>query len=424
MINKLLKKYKQHKQIIENFSYLGFLQFFLLIYPLITYPYLVKVLGRELYGVVLTAQMLTSYASLLIDFGSNYVCAKHVSINRDNPHILSEIVSNVLFVRFLLFIACGFIYLIVTLVIPAYRDHFWLFILTYAFTTNDLLFPQFFFQGIEKMKFISIINIVTKVLMVFLIFMLIKSAEDVLLVPVIYSIGYVVGGLIALYQIVYKMKIRFVLPTLKASLFYLKDSSSIFATDLICTIKDKLSYLLVGTFVGMSEVVIYDLGLKLHGIAAKPYMLISMVMFPRFAKNRNINQLKRVLIISFFITLLVVAVANIFLNNIVLFFIHEECELLPLRLFLIGPLILSISYILSNNMFVAFGYNRYVFYSMIITTSTYVICLFLAFIFTEMNTIMTFICISLISYVAELFYRLLKAKHIYTLEYSKEIIKQ
>lgn len=405
MIKKLLRKYKQNKQIIENFSYLGFLQFFLLIYPLITYPYLVKVLGRELYGVVLTAQMLASYASLLIDFGSNFVCAKHVSINRDNPRILSEIISNVLFVRFLLFIVCGFIYLIVTLLIPAYRDHFWLFILTYGFTTNDLLFPQFFFQGIEKMKFITIINVVTKLVMVAFVFIFVNSSEDVLYVPIIYSFGFLIGGLVSLYIIVCKMKVKFVKPTIKASLFYLKDSSSIFLTDVVCSIKDRLSYLLVGTFVGMSDVVLYDLGQKLHGIAAKPYMLICTVMFPRLAKDRDLKLLKKIGIVNFCVTLAVVLLSNLFLKEISFFFLHEYISLLPLRLFLFGPLLLSISYVISNNLFVAFGYNKYMFYSIVVTTAAYAACLFIALFTGNLNSILTFICIALISYSVELIYR-------------------
>ena len=65
-LKNIVKRSKSHKVLIENFSYLAFLQVFLLLYPLITYPYLVDVLGKEIYGIVLTAQMLASYASLLI----------------------------------------------------------------------------------------------------------------------------------------------------------------------------------------------------------------------------------------------------------------------------------------------------------------------------------------------------------------------
>ena len=71
---------------------------------------------------------------------------------------------------------------------------------------------------------------------------IVKKQEDAFLVPIIYSFGYFVGGFISLYLIVFKMKIKLVCPNLKSSILYIKDSSSIFATDIICAIKDKLSY--------------------------------------------------------------------------------------------------------------------------------------------------------------------------------------
>ncbi len=405
-----------NKTILENLSYMTFLQIFLLLYPLITYPYLVRVLGKEIYGIVLTAQMLASYASMLIDFGSNFVCAKHVSVHRNNLIKLSEILSNVLAVRLIFFLVLFVVYSLIAYLVPVYRQHFWVFILTYGFTTNDLLFPQFFFQGIEKMKFISIISIITKLIMVVFIFILVKTKEDVLFVPIIYSIGFFVGGIISLYLIIFKMHIKLVRPTIEASLYYLKDSSSIFFTDVVCSIKDKLSYLLVGMYVGMSDVVIYDLGQKLHVIAAKPYSLICTVMFPRFAKDRNLSLLKKVAFVNFCITLFVVFVTNLFLKEISFFFLHENIDLLPLRLFLLGPILLSVSYVISNNLFVAFGYNKYMFYSIIVTTIAYFICLIITLLAGCLNSILAFICIALISYTVELIYRLFVARKIYKIE--------
>lgn len=66
-LKNIVKRSKSHKVLIENFSYLAFLQVFLLLYPLITYPYLVDVLGKEIYGIVLTARCwLVMLLSLLI----------------------------------------------------------------------------------------------------------------------------------------------------------------------------------------------------------------------------------------------------------------------------------------------------------------------------------------------------------------------
>lgn len=412
---------RKHRVIVENFSCLALLQFFLLIYPLITYPYLVEVLGMELYGYVLTAQMLASYASLFIDFGSNYVCTKHVSINRHDNTTLSEILSNVLFLRFLIFIVAFLVFVAIVYIVPTYREHVWLFLLTYGLTVNELLFPQFFFQGIEKMKLITVINIIIKLVTIALIFIVVKTNTDVLKVPVVYSIGYLIGGIVSLYLIVYNLGIRFVRPNKVSMMRYFKDSSSIFATDLVSTIKDKLSYFLVGSLVGMSEVVVYDLGLKLHGIVAKPYMLICTVMFPRLAMNRSIRQLKLVMLTNFLCTLGLIIIANIFLKEIVVFFLHEECDLWPLRLFLLGPLFLSVSYVISNNLFIAFGYNKYMFTSILVTTSVYLVSLVVCYALGSLNTIMSLIGIALISYCAELIYRTAKALKIFKLENKKNI---
>ena len=146
----IVTKFIPDKILLQNFTYITFLQVFLLIAPLITYPYLVKVLGQELYGVVLSAQMLASYASLVIDFGSNGVCAKHVSVNRNDVSKLSEIVNSIISVRFVFFFGCFLLYIGVVYLVPQYRAYYLLFLLTYGLTFNDLLFPQFFFQGIEN----------------------------------------------------------------------------------------------------------------------------------------------------------------------------------------------------------------------------------------------------------------------------------
>ena len=103
MIQHFFKIIGNNKLLIENFSYVTLLQVFILVAPLITYPYLIRILGADLYGSVLTAQMLASYASILIDFGSNNVCAKHVSLARYDKEKLSEILSSVLLVRIFLF---------------------------------------------------------------------------------------------------------------------------------------------------------------------------------------------------------------------------------------------------------------------------------------------------------------------------------
>ncbi|WP_018336401.1 oligosaccharide flippase family protein [Butyricimonas synergistica] len=404
---------KKHNDLLANFSYITILQVFVLLAPLITYPYLVRVLGKELYGVVLTAQMLASYATLIIDFGSNSVCAKHVSINRSDKNMLSEIVCSVLCVRGVLFIICFVIYIAIIALIPNFREYFMLFTLTYGLTLNDLLFPQYFFQGIEKMGVITAISITTKIIFISFVFFAVKSQTDYLFVPILYTIGYSIGGLISLYIVFCKYEINFFLPSFGTMMNYVKDSSAIFATELICTIKDKFNYMLVGSCAGMENVVSYDLGLKLNSLVSKPLTIISTVLFPRFAKNRNTKKLKTAIYLSCLIAIVLVILVNIFLDKISFFFLHESIDLVPLRLFLFAPIMLSVSSMISSNLFVAFGFNKYVLYSIVITTIAYVFSLIFLFFTNSLNSIYSFIYLALISYFTEFLYRVYTARKLF-----------
>ena len=402
----LLSIINKHKNIMQNLSYISVLQIFTLLAPFITYPYLVNVLGKELYGFVITAQVLASYCSLIIDFGSNSVCAKHVSINRSNKDKLSEIVSSVLYIRSGLWVICLFFYIGLIYLIPSYRPHFFLFLFSYGMTMNEVLFPQYFFQGIERMKYSTLINILIKIIFIALVFIVVKSESDYLYVPLLYAIGYVIGGIVALTMIFGRMQIKFVRPTIQTMKYYIKDCSAILATDLICTIKDKLNYLLLGAFAGMGNVVIYDLGSKINALLYKPTEIIRTVLLPHFAKNRNISQFKKCILITASVSVIFVGLVNLFLPQIVEFFIKEKIILWPIRVFTLAPIILSISVPIATNAFIAWGYNKDILYSIIITTIFYALTFIILYYMDFLNHVSSFILIAIISYVAELLYRL------------------
>ena len=407
-INKRIKDAtKNHRVLLENFSWLASVEVIMLLTPLITYPYIVWAIGMELYGYVISAQALMAYAQLIIDFGSNAVCAKHVSINRDDTQKLSEIVCSVFWVRALLWVICLVVYMSIVYLIPAYREWGLLFFLTYFMALNDVLYPRYFFQGIEDMRFISIVSILTKLLFIILMFVVVRNETDYLWIPILYAIGFSLGGVVSLWIIFKKMKILFFIPKWNQIKGYVVESLPIFSTSLISSIKDKLNYQLLGIHIGMSQVVIYDLGFKLNSLISKPTDILITVLFPKFARNRDINKLKKTIVLNFVCCSMLVLLLNVFLPWIVSFFLHtNDVDLLPIRLISLFPVILSISGMISQNYFVAFGYNKYVLYSIIITTSSYLVILGIMIFTKNMGSIYSFVFLAMASYIIELLYRL------------------
>lgn len=408
-IDEIKSRAKNNKTLLANFSYITVLQVFVLLTPLITYPYLTRVLGTELYGLVITAQILSGYATIIVKFGFDSVSARHVSIWRGDASKLSEIVSSILYLRLILWIASFIIYIIIVIAVPIYRQHFLLFLFSFGLTLNVLLFPQFFFQGIERMKVITFVNVGIQTVFIVLTFIVIKQPEDYLLVPILHTIGYLLGGVAAIYIIFKRYKLSFLIPTREQATYYLKDAFPLFATDAVCTIKDKLNYLLLGVFVNMSEVVVYDVGSKLTSLAVQPLTIISTVIFPRMAQNHSNSLFKKFGYVVFLTIVCIVIVLNLFLHPIVFLLIGKEIPLLPIRLFLLSPLFLGVGSYIGSCLIVARGYNKYMFYSIVITTSVYLILLIILFITNHMNTVMSFIALTIISYLVEMIYRLFVA---------------
>ena len=83
------EKIVRNKTILANFSYLSLLQLFTILFPLLTYPYLLRVIGLELYGVIVFAQAIITYISLVINFGFNMSSAKEVAVHRSDREELS-----------------------------------------------------------------------------------------------------------------------------------------------------------------------------------------------------------------------------------------------------------------------------------------------------------------------------------------------
>lgn len=122
---------------------------------------------------------------------------------------------------------CFIIYSIIIYVIPAYKEYSLLFILTYGLAFNEFLFPQYYFQGTENLKVVTIVSILIRILFISCVFLFVKSSEDYCLVPLLYSVGYLLCGLLSLFIIVRQDKIKLVLPDKETCSTIIKDASTI-----------------------------------------------------------------------------------------------------------------------------------------------------------------------------------------------------
>lgn len=289
MIDALKAKLDKHQALITNFSFMSILQISQIVLPLVIYPYLIRVLGKETYGIIAYSNAIIGYLLVIINFGFQISEIKEISIYRHNIEKLSDIVSSVLIIKSVLTIISILILAITVFTIPALSANKWLYFAYFGILIEGALNPYFYFQGIEKMKFITIISVLSNLVILILTILLVKKPSDYILVPLFNSFGALSGIMIGLF-IVFKIhKLHFSLPPYNLLKFHLKESVPFFTSRISTIIMDKTNIVLIGSFIGYTEVAYYDLASKFVTVMKAPFNVFNQVLFPNVSKNKNVS---------------------------------------------------------------------------------------------------------------------------------------
>lgn len=293
MISKLkevrssLSKSKDGKTLASNFGYMMLLQIAGYLFPLITIPYLARVIGVDGFGKIAFAAAIVLWFQTISDWGFNYTATRDVARNRDNPEKVSEIFSNVLWARILLMFLSLIVLLIATMFIPLLKENQLIIWLTFLLVPGHIMFPEWFFQAVEKMRFITIFSLASKAIFTVMVFVFITEKEDFILQPIFMSLGFIVCGLVSMYLIVVKWKVKIQSPDWRAISATIKNSTDVFVTNIMPNFYYGFSTLLVGFYGGVTSNGLLDAGRRFAAISEQFMNVVSKVFYPYLARNKN-----------------------------------------------------------------------------------------------------------------------------------------
>ena len=188
---------KDGKVLISNFIYLSLLQVAGYIFPLITFPYLAKTIGVEKFGEIAFALAMLSYFQTIVDYGFNFTATRDIAQNRNNIMVVSQIFSNVLWARCFLLLIMLLPFVIIVFSIEKLFLMRKLLFATFLLLPGHILFPQWLFQGLEKMKYITILNVISKLIFTIAVFLVIREESDYMYQPILTSLGFIVSGVLS-----------------------------------------------------------------------------------------------------------------------------------------------------------------------------------------------------------------------------------
>ena len=210
-------------------------------------------MGKDYYGLIIFAQAVISYLVILQNFGLNTFAVKEISIHANDKEKISSIVSNVLVLKGFLFIASLLILYIIILFISSFKSYEVLLFLTMWVCLFDFIFPKWYLQGLEKMKYITYIHFFSKIIVLILIFTLINKPEDYLRLPFFYLIGALLSGILSLIIIFKYHKIKFTSVTKNELKKIINKSTTFFISEVSVSIFANSNKVIIGSVLGMVE---------------------------------------------------------------------------------------------------------------------------------------------------------------------------
>jgi PST family polysaccharide transporter len=288
---KLWSKKTGTKRVIENFTWLTVFQVLEKLIPLITIPYLIRTIGIEKWGLTTFALSFIQYFNTFVDYGFNATAVREVSFNQDNQKELNRIFSEVMFIKFFLTLISFIIFLAFVLSIKKFSKEFLVFLFTFGWVVGQMLFPLWFFQGMEKMKFSTILSSFAKIVFLALIFIIVKKESDYFLVPLLNSMGMILAGIIGLLIVIFNFKVNFIIPDIKNVVKTLKESGKVFISNLFISFYTNTRIFALGLFTDNTIVGYYGIAEKIAFYLGMPFGLFAQAMYPRlsnfYAKSKE-----------------------------------------------------------------------------------------------------------------------------------------
>lgn len=288
--------FKNNKKVMENYFFMTILQILNMCFYLLIYPFLISRLGQEGYGLYAYAASMVFLFITFINFGFDLPAAQQVALHSDNKQVLGDVLSSVQTAKIYIEVVAAVCFAVVMLINPIVNNDPYVFWITFLQTLTFILFPQWYYQGLQKMKMVTYIQFGFRLLSLPFIFIFISKSEDVWIFALITSLASVFGGITAWLMIRYYDGIKIYWASFSAVKKACKEAVPFCGGNIIGVVKEQGMILLAGSFLGLADVAIYDLANKIMLIPRTIFSKLNDALYPKMVVKGNREANRKVLL--------------------------------------------------------------------------------------------------------------------------------
>lgn len=388
--------------------------------PLVTFPYLTRVLGVSQFGVYAFILTLSQYFFLVTDFGFNLSASKRIAQANGNKKIISEVYWATLSAKFIIGMLCALVVVVIyffNIDNPDYNG-----VIFIIFTIVGSVFtPIWFFQGVEKISSLTLTNILSRAAAIPLIFLLVKSADDTNLAVLVQGFVALLAAAISqvlVYRLGFITKIKI---TTAAIFSQLKDSFPLFISTIAISLYTMSTPVILNLVSNSYEIGLYGSADRLRGALIGLFLVVGSAIYPRinslFATDKvaMYQLLSKIIIAKCCFALTIIAGVWLFAPQLVAVLLGAKfvaaADVLKVMSLQFFTVLMSVA--MANYLLLPFGYRREYMLLPIFTSILHAgLCFFLATRFGAMGGAISVTAVETIS-MCILFY----------LTYSKGLLK-
>lgn len=275
-----------NNSVVYNSLWLMILQGVNTILPMITIPYITRILGAEGYGIFSAAQNWIFYLQVIVEYGFGLWGARKVAlIKDDDTEKISKIFSEILNARIILCILSFILMCTISAITNISIDRFICQIILYTMIIGSMLQLIWLFQGKENMKPITIINIISRIISVLLIFIFVKSKSDIYAYTFFYSITYIISALLTIKVAKKKYNIRYIHVGIGNVFTVLKEAWYVFLSSALIKVFSGIALSILTIVSSNYYIGVYSAIYKIPYILVMAFSPISQALYPSISKK-------------------------------------------------------------------------------------------------------------------------------------------
>ncbi|BCQ28600.1 flippase (plasmid) [Caballeronia sp. NK8] len=265
----------------RNIVALAVLQAANILLPLATFPYLLRVLRPENFGAYVFAQAMVGYLVLLTEYGFNWSSTAQVARVQHDRYAVSRIFWATQGAKALIAVVGLAILLLAAFLVPRLREMLPVLLATYPLVIGTVLFPQWLFQGLERMTFTTASVLSARLLLLPLTFFLVRSSADTWIASLINSMSMVAAGVVSMILIAKNRLIIAMLPTRADIIEVLRDGWHTFISTAAISLYTTTNSVMLGFLAGDVAVGYFGVADKVRNVAQAPLGPLANAIYPR-----------------------------------------------------------------------------------------------------------------------------------------------